>query len=75
MVLTNNGDAKDIDQECFFRVWKKLARYNEKAKFTKWMYKIVINLCYDKLRMSKAGKTSRPQQYSMQVNSGQVLNS
>lgn len=52
-VLTNDDDAKDVVQECFIRIWKNLGGYNAKVKFTTWMYKIVINLCYDKLRRRK----------------------
>jgi RNA polymerase sigma-70 factor (ECF subfamily) len=53
-VLTNDDDAKDVVQECFIRIWKNLGGYNAKVKFTTWMYKIVINLCYDKLRRRKS---------------------
>jgi RNA polymerase sigma-70 factor (ECF subfamily) len=52
-VLTNDDDAKDVVQESFVRIWKHLGSYNKKVKFTTWMYKIVINLCYDKLRARK----------------------
>ena len=51
--LTNDDDAKDVVQECFIRIWKNLGGYNAKIKFTTWMYKIVVNLCYDKLRRRK----------------------
>lgn len=46
-------DAKDIVQESFIRVWNNLNRYDPKIKFTTWLYTIVINLCYDKLRSKK----------------------
>ncbi|KAF0141514.1 MAG: RNA polymerase sigma-70 factor ECF subfamily [Stygiobacter sp.] len=52
-VLTNDDDAKDVVQESFVRIWKHLGSYSKKAKFTTWIYKIVINLCYDKLRARK----------------------
>jgi RNA polymerase sigma-70 factor, ECF subfamily len=52
-VLTNDDDAKDVVQECFIRIWKNIGSYNKKVKFTTWMYKIVVNLCYDKLRIYK----------------------
>lgn len=58
-VLTNDDDAKDVVQECFIRIWKSLGSYNRKVKFTTWMYKIVINLCYDKLRRRKAENERR----------------
>ena len=58
-VLTNDDDAKDVVQECFVRIWKSLGSYNKKVKFTTWMYKIVINLCYDKLRARKTENERR----------------
>lgn len=58
-VLTNDDDAKDVVQECFVRIWKSLGSYNGKVKFTTWMYKIVINLCYDKLRTRKTENERR----------------
>jgi RNA polymerase sigma-70 factor (ECF subfamily) len=58
-VLTNDDDAKDVVQECFIRIWKNIGGYNKKIKFTTWMYKIVINLCYDKLRVRKTENERR----------------
>lgn len=58
-VLTNDDDAKDVVQESFVRIWKHLGSYNKKVKFTTWMYKIVINLCYDKLRARKTENERR----------------
>lgn len=51
--LSNEEDAKDVVQESFIKIWKNIGSFNGKVKFTTWMYKIVINLCYDKLRMRK----------------------
>lgn len=52
-ILCSEEEAKDIVQESFIRIWKHLNRYDSKVKFTTWMYKIVVNLCYDRLRMLK----------------------
>lgn len=52
-LLANEEDAKDIVQETFIRVWKNIERYNPKNKFTTWLYKIVVNLCLDHLKMKK----------------------
>jgi RNA polymerase sigma-70 factor, ECF subfamily len=51
--LFNKDDAKDIVQESFVRVWKHLKNYKPEIKFTTWLYKIVINLCYDKIKTEK----------------------
>jgi len=48
--LTNEEEAKDVVQETFIRVWKHIKLFNNQVKFTTWLYKIVINLCYDRLK-------------------------
>ena len=52
-ILCDEDDAKDIVQECFIRIWKHLNEYDKKIKFTTWMYKIVVNLCFDRLKSQK----------------------
>ena len=55
-ILCSEDDAKDIVQESFIRIWKHLKSYDPKVKFTTWMYKIIVNLCYDKLKSEKRSK-------------------
>lgn len=45
--------AKDISQEAFLRVYHSAKRYHPKAKFTTWLYRIVVNLCLDEKRKAK----------------------
>ena len=52
-VVLNEDDAKDILQESFIRVWKHIHQYDQKILFTTWLYKIVINLCYDNLKFAR----------------------
>ena len=52
-LLAHEEDTKDAVQETFIRVWKKISLYNEKIKFTTWLYSIVTNLCIDRLRKRK----------------------
>ncbi len=52
-LVLDEEDAKDIVQESFIRVWKHIHRYDQKIVFTTWLYKIVINLCYDNLKSTK----------------------
>ena len=55
-ILWNEEDARDIVQETFIRVWKNITRYDSKVRFTTWLYKIVTNLCFDKLKSDKRRK-------------------
>jgi RNA polymerase sigma-70 factor (ECF subfamily) len=55
-LLRDEENAKDVVQEAFIRVWNNLGSYRREVKFTTWLYKIVINLCYDKMKMDSRRK-------------------
>lgn len=42
-------DAQDIAQEAFLRAWLALPRFRRQSSFRTWLYRIVINLCYNRL--------------------------
>ncbi len=52
-VLKNTLDAEDAVQEAFIKVYKNLASFKMQSKFSTWLYKIVINEAYKKLRTDK----------------------
>ncbi len=49
----DEDDAEDVVQESFIRIWNHLQDFDSRMKFTTWMYKIVVNLCYDKAKSNK----------------------
>lgn len=49
-ILFESEEARDVVQESFIRVWTHRSEYHMNVKFTTWLYKIVVNLCYDRLR-------------------------
>jgi RNA polymerase sigma-70 factor (ECF subfamily) len=51
--LCNEEDAEDVVQESFIRIWNHLHNFEMGMKFTTWMYRIVVNLCYDKVKSNK----------------------
>lgn len=51
--LGNVSDAEDAVQEAFLKVHRAAASYNGEAAFTTWLYRILINTCYDLLRKRK----------------------
>jgi RNA polymerase sigma-70 factor (ECF subfamily) len=56
--------AEDVAQETFLRVYRAAKRYQHTAKFTTWLYRIVINLCLDEQRKrAKAGTPLEPELY------------
>ncbi len=42
--------AEDVAQETFLRVYRAAGHYQPQAKFTTWLYRIVVNLCLDEQR-------------------------
>ena len=45
--LGNYEDAKDVSQEAFVSAYQALGRFRSAAKFSTWLYRIVINGCKD----------------------------
>jgi RNA polymerase sigma-70 factor (ECF subfamily) len=52
-MLGDEVDAEDIAQQVFIRVWRSASRYEPKAKFTTWLFKITRNLVFNELRRRK----------------------
>ena len=48
--LGNYEDARDISQEAFVSAYRSLGRFRATAKFSTWLYRIVINECKDAYR-------------------------
>ncbi len=45
------AEAEDAVQEAFLRVWQHAGRWKPgKARFETWLYRVVLNQCYDRLR-------------------------
>jgi RNA polymerase sigma-70 factor (ECF subfamily) len=51
--LNDRGLAEDLAQEAFLRVYGARKRYEPRAKFSTWLYRIVVNLCLKEIRWRK----------------------
>ncbi|MCJ9674163.1 MULTISPECIES: RNA polymerase sigma factor [Neorhizobium] len=50
-MLGDKGEAEDVAQETFLRIWKHAGGWRQgRAKFDTWAHRVVLNLCYDRLR-------------------------
>lgn len=55
-LLHSQEDARDVYQEAFLRVFRKLPQFRFDCSFSTWLYRIVANLCLDQLRKRKVRK-------------------
>ena len=46
-LLGNDEDAKDVSQEAFVSAYRSLSRFRGGAKFSTWLYRIIVNECKD----------------------------
>lgn len=51
--LGNVSDAEDAVQETFLKVHRAAKTYTGEASFATWLYRILVNTCYDVLRKRK----------------------
>jgi RNA polymerase sigma-70 factor (ECF subfamily) len=49
----NQQDAEDVVQDSFLRAYKQLARFDERASFGTWLYRIAVNCSLDLVRSRK----------------------
>ncbi len=59
-ILGNREDALDTAQEIFITVFKTLHRFEERARFSTWLYRVTVNRCRDELRRRATRKHARP---------------
>lgn len=49
-LLGDAGEAEEVAQETFLRLWTQAARFEPRAKAKTWLYRIARNQCIDRLR-------------------------
>jgi len=52
-ILRNKEDVEDIAQQVFLKAYFSLKRFDQRAAFSTWLYKITVNECWDLLRKRK----------------------
>ncbi len=55
-MIKNRHDAEDITQEAFAKAYRRLPKFEGKSAFYTWIYRIVVNLCIDRMRKKKRRK-------------------
>ncbi|WCT72811.1 RNA polymerase sigma factor [Sphingomonas naphthae] len=60
-LLDDRGEAEDVTQEAFVRLWKVAPRWRTgQAKVDTWLHGITLNLCRDRLRRRRETVTDTP---------------
>jgi RNA polymerase sigma-70 factor, ECF subfamily len=52
-MLGNEDQAKDVVQETMVTMWQKLNKIKSAEVYKTWIYRIVVNKCYDVIRKRK----------------------
>ncbi len=52
-MLGDEAKASDIVQESMITVWKNINKIRSAERYKSWLYRIIINKCYDELRKQK----------------------
>ena len=68
-LLHSEEDARDVYQDAFLRVYRKLPDFRFDCAFSTWLYRIVANLCLDQIRRRKVRKEEAS---SVETPSGEV---
>ncbi len=51
------NEVEDLAQQVFLKVYTALPRFDFRAEFSTWLYRITVNECYDYLRRQRALKS------------------
>jgi len=52
-LMGDEEQAGDIVQESMITIWKTIGKIKSAESFKTWMYRIVVNKCYDEMRRKK----------------------
>jgi RNA polymerase sigma-70 factor (ECF subfamily) len=67
-ILRQREDVEDIAQQVFVKAYFSLKRFDQRAAFSTWLYKITVNECWDMLRKRKV----RPLVYESDLSEDQA---
>src|SRR5467141_5287310 len=66
-ILRRREDVEDIAQQVFVKAYFSIKRFDQRAAFSTWLYKITVNECWDLLRKKRV----RPLVFEAELNEEQ----
>lgn len=67
-ILRRREDVEDVAQQVFLKAYVAIRKFDQRAAFSTWLYKITVNECWDYLRKKKI----RPLVYEADLPEDQV---
>jgi len=49
----DSATAEDVTQEVFVKVYRSVASFDERSRFSTWLYRVTRNACLDEVRAGK----------------------
>ena len=59
-VVRSPEEAQDLYQEAFLKVYRSIGRFRLESRFSTWLYRVVMNVCFDHLRQQKTRNEMQP---------------
>jgi RNA polymerase sigma-70 factor (ECF subfamily) len=53
-MLGNRSSAEDVAQEVWLKIWERTPQCLPQAKFSTWLYRVLMNACIDYTRRTKS---------------------
>src|SRR6185437_7377768 len=68
-LLGSRADAEDTVQEAFLKVYRAVRRFEGNSSLSTWIYRILINCCYDAIRKKqRLAENAAPAEFRAESN-------
>jgi len=71
-MLKDKDEAMDIAQEAFVKVYKYLDHFKGDSSFYTWLYRIVANLCLDRMRRKAGAQSTENREFDETLNQDEL---
>lgn len=66
-VVKEEFAAEEVVQDAFLKAFKALVSFNQQSKFSSWLYRIVLNEAYARLKKMKRDMVSYAENYDTEI--------